>query len=221
MDWTKKEFWLVFGLIAVTAFYTYLLRYQKVEAGQVPDLQNLPSEAGDWVGSDFLFDERVYDVLKADATVFRRYVNSAGEEAWLFIAYWQNPKYGAQPHSPLHCLPGSGWNIVANKAVQLGAETNGAARPRTFEANFATIANGKRRESMLYWYQTRSGTLTKELTLKLELAKNALLRTPTDTAFIRITSPDSADNPELQLQVLQQFWQDIKPHVAACLPFHS
>ena len=218
MDWKKKEFWVAFTLLALAAIYTHLLRYQQVEAGQVPDFRELPIEAGDWVGTDLEFDASVYDVLKADDTIFRRYVNSAGEEAWLFIGYWQNQKYGAQPHSPLHCLPGSGWNILANEVTQLKVDGAGAG---TFDANFAIIANGKRSESMLYWYQTRSGVLANELSVKLDLSRNAMLRTPTDAAFIRITSPSSSESPELQLSVLRDFWQAIAPHVNSSLPFHS
>jgi len=158
-------------------------------------------------------------VLKADKTFFRRYVNSSGEEVWLFIGYWANQKYGAQPHSPLHCLPGSGWNIVASHLVPLMAANNSNGAVQQEKVNFATIVNGKLTESMLYWYQTRNGMLAKETSVKFDLARNSLFRKPTDAAFVRITSPHPEGGSEMSLKLLQDFWSEIAPNLHDALPF--
>ncbi len=125
MDWKKAGYWLVLGLMAAATAYSYTIRHHKVISATGADFSRIPATVGDWFGTDFTFGPDVLDILKADKTFFRRYVNSSGEEVWLFIGYWQNQKYGAQPHSPLHCLPGSGWNIVVNEQVSLAAGTNG------------------------------------------------------------------------------------------------
>jgi len=217
VDWKKTEYWVAFSLIAFALVYSILIRYQKVEAPNAADFTKLPAEFGDWVGQDFYFEQDVLDVLKAEKTFFRRYINSSGEEAWLFIGYWKDQKYGAQPHSPLHCLPGSGWNITSNKLVALSATTNGRSAAKG-KVNFATIQNGTRSQSMLFWYQSRNGLLPKEIQVKIDLAINALFRKPTDVAFIRITSPSaSEDNGAL----VMSFWQEIKTYVADALPFDS
>lgn len=221
MDWKKKQYWLVLCLLSSVAFYGHVLRFQKVEVNNIPDFSEVPLEIGDWKGQDFTFGEDVLDVLKANRTFFRRYVNSSGTEVWLFIGYWADQKYGAQPHSPLHCLPGSGWNIVSNKLIPLAGGTSGNGTASDARANFAMIGNDDSRKAMLYWYQTRSGYLPKELSVKLDLARNALMRKPTDAAFIRLTSPAANGSAEMQLQVLQQFWRTIQPHVQTVLSFNS
>ena len=219
MDWKKAGYWLVFGVMAAATAYTYTIRHQKVISATGADFSGIPATVGDWAGTDFTFGADVLDILKADKTFFRRYVNSSGEEVWLFIGYWQNQKYGAQPHSPLHCLPGSGWNIVANEMVPLTAasNSNGVARPQ--KVNFATIANANLTESMLYWYQTRSGVLAKETSVKFDLARNSLMRKPTDAAFVRITSPRAQGGNETSITLLRDFWHTVAPHLQDALPF--
>ena len=219
MDWKKAGYWLVLGLMAATTAYTYTIRHHKVISATGADFSRMPQTVGDWAGTDFTFGAAVLDVLKADKTFFRRYVNSRGEEVWLFIGYWANQKYGAQPHSPLHCLPGSGWNIVANELVPLTAASNGNGAAGPQKVNFATIANGNVTESMLYWYQTRSGVLAKETSVKFDLARNSLFRKPTDAAFVRITSPHSEGGSEMSLKLLQDFWSEIAPNLHDALPF--
>jgi EpsI family protein len=219
MDWKKKEYWIVFCLIAATAFYSHLLRFQQIEPNRTVDFKKIPLEVGDWVGEDFFFDENVLDVLKADNMVSRRYVDSRGREVWLFIGYWKSQKYGAQPHSPLHCLPGSGWNIASNKLIRLHLSGNGNSSNSANEVNFATISNGKEDEGMLFWYQTRSGYLPKELYVKFDLARNALMRNPTDAAFIRINGPIFERNEALTLDTFRNFWALIGPKVEKALPF--
>jgi EpsI family protein len=215
MDWRKTEYWIAFCLIILALIYSTLIRYQKVAATNSADFTLLPAEFGDWVGQDFYFEQNVLDVLKAEKTFFRRYINSGGNEAWLFIGYWQDQKYGAQPHSPLHCLPGSGWNIIKNELVELQTKINGITSPLG-QVNFATIQNGKKSESMLFWYQSRNGLLPKELQVKIDLAQSALFRKPTDVAFIRITSPLSETDSSA---IIMDFWKEIQPYVTAALPF--
>ena len=219
MDWKKKEYWLVLCLIGLTTIYGYLIRNQTIAATEEIDLAAIPVEVGDWVGEQFLFDNNVLDELKADQTLFRRYSNSQGAEVWLFIGYWADQKYGAQPHSPLHCLPGSGWNILSKELVSLQVGTDGNGVDHGEPVNFAVISNGKEQSSMLFWYETRSGVISRELSVKLDLAKNSLLRKPTDAAFIRVTSPVHLQSKSGTLEELREFLGVMKPQVSQVLPF--
>lgn len=63
---------------------------------------------------------------------------------------------------------------------------------------------------MLYWYQTRSGLLPGELSVKFDLVKNALFQKPTDVAFLRLILPTSTQNSEDAVEILQNFWYSIK-----------
>ncbi len=220
MSIRRRQYWVTFVLILGTAIYSYFLRYQRIESPRSVSLAALPDQVGDWAGQDFFFDDNVLNELKADQTFFRRYANSSGEEVWLFVGYWASQKYGAQPHSPLHCLPGSGWNVLSNEVRSVSTAANGHRPANSNRVNFATISNGKQTESMLYWYQTRSGYLARELDVKLDLARNALIRKPTDAAFVRLTAPGSSSATfPTSFAGLQDFGSAISPHLATALPF--
>jgi len=213
LNWKNKEYWLPLLLILGTAFYTYLIRYQRLEAGPAVDLTALPAVVGDWESQDHFLDDNVLNELKSNQTLFRRYVDSRGNEIWLFVAYWASQKYGAQPHSPLHCLPGSGWNIIENRQIAFPSRVRLDIHIESTNANMAQIANKKQIQNMIYWYQTRSGSLVSELEVKLDLARNALLHRPTDAAFIRLISAQR-DPGQLML-----FGEKLQPFLAAVLPF--
>lgn len=219
MNWRGKEYWIVVGLLVLVWLYGHQIRNNAVASEQSVDLKQIPHEIAEWSGKDFFFDDNVLNELRADQTLFRRYANDEGREVWLFIGYWRNQKYGAQPHSPLHCLPGSGWNIVSNDLVTLNATPGRPVDGKSSMVNFASIANGEQKEGMLYWYETRNGLLSKELSVKLDLIKSKLLNKPTDVVFIRITSPDVNSNPDAS--DLKRFWQTVAPHVSALLPFDT
>jgi len=165
------------------------------------DFGAIPVAVEDWTSQDYPLEEQVVAVLKSDETLFRRYVNSDGEEISLFIGYWADQKYGAQPHSPLHCLPGSGWNIISNENESVAAAGNGESA----NLNLAVISNGEETDSMIYWYQTRSGSVKRELQVKLALAKNALLGRATDIAFIRLTGSSDVRSLFGFAQMLQPY----------------
>ncbi len=213
MAWRQKEYWIALSLILVAAVYAHLLRYDSVWPDEPIRLDALPRQVGGWLSQDFVFERNVLDVLKADQTLSRRYVNEAGEEIWLFVGYWQNQKYGAQPHSPLHCLPGSGWNFSSRETISFAAAGLGMTASRAgaenSESTLAVISNGSERELALYWYQMRSGSTGNEIDVKIELARNALLRNPTDVAFVRLTSPLAGHSEADVLKMLQAFWSQL------------
>ena len=82
-------------------------------------------------------------------------------------------------------------------------------------------SNGRAKQLMLYWFWTRSGIITSEYGLKIDLAKNALFRKPTDAAFIRIDLPIINNNLHRSLQVASGFIQDIFPTLKETLPFDN
>ena len=74
---------------------------------------------------------------------------------------------------------------------------------------------------MIYWYWTRNGTIINELGLKLNLAKNALLRQPTDAAFIRINLTIKDNDPSKTSHLAIQFIANIFPTLKDVLPFEK
>ena len=73
---------------------------------------------------------------------------------------------------------------------------------------------------MMYWFETRSGVISDEFGLKLDLMKNSLMLMPTDAAICRITMPLSLnDDFEIATAKAVKFIRDFYPSLQAALPF--
>ena len=73
-------------------------------------LRDFPSQLGSWhqIGDDVRFDDETEKVLRADDYLSRNFVSN-GRTASLYVGYYATQRNGATYHSPLNCLPGSGW----------------------------------------------------------------------------------------------------------------
>jgi EpsI family protein len=214
MDFKKKEFWIVLILFILTGILINLLRYSRVESKRLPLFSSLPLQFGDWNGQEYFFSEETNQVLKADTYAFRKYTSGEGKELWLFLAYFKSQKYGSQIHSPKNCLPGSGWKIMSRKKILIKTDTGS-----DLKVNKLLISDKLSTEVMYYWFQTRSGIITSELGLKLDLVFNSLKRAPTDAAFVRINLPlNQLSEKEAQL-MLEDFLKVFLPKIKEILPF--
>jgi EpsI family protein len=214
MYWRKKEFWITSGLLVITLVLVNLLRYSRVESKKLPGFDLIPMHSGDWSGQEYFFPDQTYELLKADASTLRRYANSGGKELYLFISYFKSQKYGSQIHSPKNCLPGSGWKILTREKTKIKG-----ASGSVLLVNRLLISDGRSKEVMYYWFQTRSGLVTSELGLKLDLVINSLRRAPTDAAFIRINLPLNEVSEKEALVLLEDFLQVFQLRIKEALPF--
>ena len=73
-------------------------------------LKDFPSQLGGWrqIGEDIRFDNETEKVLSADDYLSRNFVSN-GRMASFYVGYYATQRNGATYHSPLNCLPGSGW----------------------------------------------------------------------------------------------------------------
>ena len=214
MNWRKKEFWITFGLLSITLILVNLLRYSRVESKKLPSFTLVPMQSMNWSGQEYFFSDQTYELLKADASTLRRYANDEGKEMYLFISYFKSQKYGSQIHSPKNCLPGSGWKILTREKSRIKG-----ASGSDLVVNRLLISDSRSKEVMYYWFQTRSGLVTGELGLKLDLVINSLKRAPTDAAFIRINLPLNQVSEKEALVLVEDFLKVFQPGIEEALPF--
>jgi len=201
-------------LVLFGGFGTYLRSHERF-SDRAPDFSLIPYDAAGYVGLEHRFDDFAYDVLKADTTTLRMYRDESGRVLWLFVAYFASQTYGSQIHSPRHCLPGGGFQIESMEPFALSLDDG-----TTLNVNRLAIANPQRRELMLYWYETRSGVITGEYGLKLDLMKNAVLLRPTDAAICRLTMPLSlSDDFDRATAEAVRFIGQVYPALRQALPF--
>jgi EpsI family protein len=212
---TPAWFISVAMLLLGGAFGNYL-RYVERQPNRLPDFSRIPMEQDGYFGTEGRFDEKSYEILKADTSTLRFYRTPNGIEVRLFVAYFSSQKYGEQIHSPKHCLPGGGWNIQDLRPYRL------VVGDRERRINHVVIANGRRRQLMFYWFETRSGSIRSEFTLKWDLMMNALRLRPTDAAFVRLTLDFSPPLTETTAEEeLLTFLGSYLPPIDAALPFST
>jgi EpsI family protein len=212
-------------LIGMTLFLQHYSRAENLPprkqfAGFPLDLRQATTQ---WHGREIGLEPDVLAVLRVDDYMMRVYVPSGnegesknvngkpeeassphpsrltphGSPVWLYIGYYGSQRTGVTYHSPLNCLPGSGWSILHRDEapVDLGAArragvSSQTAAPRPFvRVNRVVIQKGLDKQLILYWYQDRGRIITSEYWAKGYLLWDAMTRNRTDGALVRVSVP--------------------------------
>ena len=156
-------------------------------------LNEFPAQVGNWTqrGPDQQLDKETLSVLRASDYLLRDYRNSNGQIGNYYVGYYATQRDGSTFHSPLNCLPGSGWTMTdqARTAIAL-------ADGRTFQANSYIIENGGVRQLMLYWYQGRGRVVTSEYWGKVYTVLDSIRMRRSDAAMVRITVPVTSSDAD-------------------------
>lgn len=149
-------------------------------------LVDFPHELGTWsqAGGDQLFDKETLSVLKASDYLMRDYRTNNGRVANLYIGYYASQRNGATYHSPLNCLPGSGWTMNSPGSVTITPQNRPA-----FTANRFVIQNGDRKELLVYWYQGRGRSVASEYWGKIYTVIDSVRMRRSDGAMVRVMIP--------------------------------
>ncbi len=210
-----RSAWVAVAVFAVVGIYGFVLRSHAVEPTGKPHLETVPLQLAGYEGQDIPIDDRVLNQVQPDAFLFRNYVNDAASNVGLYMGYYVNPREGAQIHSPMHCYPGGGWDILASAPL---AALDPAGQPTQFQR--LVVRKDGRTDVVVFWYETRTGRLTSDIGLKFNLMRTALLHAPQDVAFVRWSTPlDPEEDVEAGtarlLQVAASAWSDVE----TALPF--
>jgi len=148
-------------------------------------LNDFPQEIGKWrqAGGDQRFDSATLSVLGASDYLMRDY-QSMGSVANLYIGYYATQRNGATYHSPLNCLPGSGWTLNHPGSVTITAPGR-----EPFVANRYLVENMGRKELMIYWYQGRGRSVASEYWGKIYTVIDSVRLRRSDGAMVRLMVP--------------------------------
>jgi len=149
-------------------------------------LNSFPKQIDRWeqVGGDEQFDEQTMAVLRASDYLLRNYQTADGRVLNFYVGYYASQRDGATYHSPLNCLPGSGWVMSDPDRVTISPR----GRPE-FVANKYIIQNGDHKELLIYWYQGRGRAIASEYWGKIYTVIDSVRRRRSDGAMVRITTP--------------------------------
>ena len=155
-------------------------------------LKDFPKQIGPWeqTGGDETFNKETLAVLRASDYLLRNYRGVDGRVMNFYVGYYASQRDGATYHSPLNCLPGSGW--VMSDPGEITIRPKG--RP-TFVANKYLIQNGDHQELLVYWYQGRGRAVASEYWGKVYTVIDSVRMRRSDGAMVRITTSVDDSGP--------------------------
>ncbi|MBD0372991.1 MAG: EpsI family protein [Pyrinomonadaceae bacterium] len=150
-------------------------------------LKEFPASVGNWrqIGTDYRFDAETERVLRADDYLSRNYTGDGGRVANLYVGYYATQRNGATYHSPLNCLPGTGWTMSEPGKITIRPADGSAP----FEANRYIVEQGSNRQLLVYWYQGRGRAVASEYWGKIYTVLDSISRRRSDGAMVRVMIP--------------------------------
>jgi len=155
-------------------------------------LKDFPTQIGSWeqTGADEQFNQETLAVLRASDYLPRNYRAADGRLVNFYVGYYASQREGATYHSPLNCLPGSGW--VMSEPGKITISPKGRA---PFVANRYLIQNGDHKELLVYWYQGRGRAVASEYWGKIYTVLDSVRLRRSDGAMVRLTTSVESSEP--------------------------
>jgi EpsI family protein len=176
----------------------------------------MPPIAGHWTGKPAPeLTRHVLTLLGVTDYVDRIYTSASAEVVSLYVGYYESQRAGNAIHSPMNCLPGSGWQPLSTTYVELALP--GRTEPVTVKR--VLIEKGLDRQVVLYWYQSHGRLIGNEYWSKALMVYDAARLNRSDAALVRIVTPVRPGEGEAVAdRVALDFVHTIFPQLEAHLP---
>lgn len=184
-----KNSWRFAGLLALLLVGGVVVNaWQYVGEKRVvrKELRDFPKQVGSWqqAGGEHRFDDATLAVLGASDYIMRDYRTPSGQMANFYVGYYVTQTDGVTYHSPLNCMPGSGWVMSQPGLVTISP----TGRP-AFEANRYLVENSGNKQLLVYWYQGRGRTVASEYWGKFYTVLDSVRMRRSDGAMVRVIVP--------------------------------
>jgi EpsI family protein len=183
---SSLRFAVLLVLILLTGILVNTWSYLGEARVERKDLNDFPQTIGAWhrTGPDQILDDETLKVLRASDYLLRDFRRPDGQIANFYVGYYASQRTGATYHSPLNCLPGSGWTLS-----EPGRATIALPDGTSFVANKYVIENGEHKSLMIYWYQGRGRNVASEYWGKIYTVLDSVRLRRSDGAMVRVTVP--------------------------------
>jgi len=207
---------LVVVAVALTAAALYLAKASRAE--EVPPrepLAGLPMTFDGWNGRrEPDLAPEILAVLGADDYTIRTYARNAATAVGLYIGYHASQRQGDTIHSPMNCLPGSGWEPVSRTYLDIPVAGSAAD---TITVNRYLIRKGLDEQVVFYWYQSHGRAIANEYRSKVFMVYDAVRLNRTDAALVRIVSPKIGSEKESETRAID-FVRALYPLLGGYIP---
>ena len=211
---------MVSGLFLALNLYTYNFLARDAVIPDRTLFKEFPDQLGDWscLEREYMDDSIVRNLGVTDYLICNYARPSPPGFANVYVGYHASQVReeggGAREnsiHPPVHCLPGSGWDIIQNETVHL--EMPGLPNGRG-TAKRLIIARGKLRQLVYYWYQSRGRMISQDWEKVVYVGWDRAVRKRTDGSLVRITVPIVRDD----VDTADSTFRDLTREVVALLP---
>ena len=194
MNRARRRAVFVASLMVAGAVVSHLGRPTLYLADQLgkPDLESLfPKKFGHWqIDTSWPVILPPPDVQAALNAIYnqvlsRTYVNSAGQQIMLSVAYGGDQYDGTAAHRPEACYPAQGFSITANE-TRVQPLATGDIGVRTLVAQL-----GGRREPLTYWIVVGDQVATTGVQQKLAQLRYGVRGVIADCMLVRVSSIDA------------------------------
>jgi len=197
------------GIVLIVILVATMLAARPVQSvgAAVPDINRLPYVIGEWRGNDdgSLAPETAAE-LGADAYLTRTYSAAPGNDVALYVAYYGSQRPGISIHSPLHCLPGTGWEPIDDATLPIAA---GAVRRVTMQKNLERVV-------VIYWYQMHGRAVASEVRSKVYGLFDRIRTGRSEAALVRLAVPIAGEADAAAARGLS-FVSDLLPQLTPVL----
>lgn len=211
----RLRLFLAAALLALTAILLQARSRTEIIPRHLP-LSSFPAQLASWSSTEIVQDKETLAVLGPGDFMERVYQDPNGKLPYidLFLAYFPSQRTGETPHSPQHCLPGSGWNPEENSRVTLSLPGH-----QPFPANRYVIAKGEERRLVLYWFWAHDRGVASEYWAKFYLVKDAIRMNRSDGSLVRLVTPIlPGETPNAAQQRILPFTSAVVPLLDNYIP---
>ena len=202
----QKKFLIIAAIITLAGLTGWVIKYRAPEALVSSGWSDFPLTKDNWIGREDIVAQGVIDLLKPDHIFNANYTDDDGNRVNLFLGSFSDPRGG--PHSPMNCLPASGWLVEGSvpHAVDLGT--------RSIPAKRLLLRYKKIGHVMDFWYVTPWGETSNDYRLKINEVLTSLTLQPRHLTFVRFVAKDTPES----LAALDRFEQAFLPEIYRRLP---
>ena len=197
---SSLRFGILLALILVVGLFVNGWSYLGEAHVDRKELKAFPQTIGAWqkTGNDQILNDETMKVLKASDYLLRDFRNPDGLVANFYVGYYESQRSGATYHSPLNCLPGSGWMLS-----EPGKATIPTPDGSSFVANKYVIQNGDYKSLMVYWYQGRGRSVASEYWGKIYTVFDSVRLRRSNGALVRVTVPIGESEAEAEKSAIE------------------
>ncbi len=198
--------WAPPALMAIAALFTVGIDTQRSLSLRASLADVIPVEFAGHYGEDKLISDAEVEAAGVTDYLMRDYRSFS-----LYIGYYNRQLRGKTIHSPKNCLPGSGWEALASRTVDIPTALGSVT------VNRYLLQKENQQALVLYWYQGRGRIQANEYLVKWDLLRDSALRQRSDEALVRIVVRIQTDE-DAAFTIAAEMAAEVASALPAALP---